>query len=234
MTGERPPLSFEAPPSLLSYDDGAARLLLRPSRVEEATPIADAIQESLPELRAFSPWAHVPQTPDAQRTRLQAIERGRGTSRDLFFHLYEHHGGPFLGCLGLHGGRSLNPRCYELGYWVRSSHAGRGLTTLAARCAVVLGFDYFGLDRIQCVFNEHNLASERVTRKVGFQEEARLRRFEVAPTDEMRAHGCLMGPLTVVTALFPDDRADLAWYAGVAAALTVRDCAGRVVQPVHT
>ena len=212
---------FEAPPSMLRYDDGQRRLVLRPARVADTEEVVAAIAESLAELRAFMPWAHMPQTEAVQRRRMTELEAELGQGHDLILHLFEGEGGPFVGCLGLHGARSLNPMCAEIGYWVRSGCTGRGIVTLAVRCAIVYAFETLGLNRIQCGYNEANLASARVNAKAGFEVEGRLRFFEGRPTAQARADGSRMGPCTVMTALFPEDRGRLTWYSEVAASLTV-------------
>ena len=136
-----------------------------------------------------------------------------------------------VGCIGLMGARVLNPLGLELGYWTRSSAAGRGLMTLGAKCAVVLAFECMGFERVQCGFNENNVASQRVCEKVGFKEEARLRFFEQQPTDELRAQGYRLGPRTVMSALFRDDRPNLPWYPATAGALSAMDAQGALGWP---
>jgi RimJ/RimL family protein N-acetyltransferase len=224
-------LSFYNPPSLLRYDDGERELILRPARFSDAEEVVEALQESMAELRAFMPWAHAPQTVAIQQERLQAIEATFGSGGDIVFHLYEHQNGAFVGCLGLHAKRSLNPHSFEIGYWTRTRAAGRGIVTLATQCAVVFGFECFGAQRIQCGYNEANAGSARVNEKVGFIKEGRLRAFELQPTAQMQADGCQMLPHMVMSALFPEDRARLDWYAGVASHLTVLNEVGRLVGP---
>ncbi|HJM56641.1 MAG TPA: GNAT family N-acetyltransferase [Planctomycetota bacterium] len=226
-------LSFDNPPSLLRHDDGQRQLILRLARVDDAEAVVEAAQESLAALREFMPWPHFPQTVEVQRKRLAGLEEGHGTGGDIVFHLFEEEGGPFVGCIGLHR-RALNPRAFEVGYWVRTSAAGRGIATLAARCAVVLGLEYFACQRIQCVYNEANAASGRVVKNVGFAEEGRLRLFEDQPTDEMRSNGYKAQPMAVMNALFSEDRERLDWYPGVRSALTVLDRNGSVALPVET
>lgn len=225
-------LSFDNPPSLLRHDDGQRQFILRLARADDAEVMVEAAEESLAALREFMPWSHSPQTVEVQRKRLAGIEEGHGAGGDIVFHLFGEEGGPFVGCLGLHR-RALNPRAFEVGYWVRTSAAGQGIATLATRCAVVLGFECFDCQRIQCVYNEANTASRRVSSKVGFAEEGRLRLYEDQPTDEMRSNGFKAQPMAVMNALFSEDRDRLEWYPGISSALTVLDGSGSVVWPVE-
>ena len=54
-----------------------------------------------------------------------------------------------------------------MGYWVRSTHAGRGIATTAARLASGYAFANLGLARIEIVALPDNVASRRVAEKLG-------------------------------------------------------------------
>ena len=224
-------LSFDNPPSILRLDDGDRRLIMRPARVADAAEIVAALKESETELRGFMQWVFVPQTIELQSKRLGATEKGFGKGGDIILHLYEREDGPLLGTIGLHRGRMFNRLGFEIGFWMRSSAAGRGWMTLAVQCVVVLGFECMGLERVQCGYNEANAASQRVSEKVGFSVEGRLRHFENTPTQSMREGGCEMAEHLVMTALFPSDRAELDWYPQIAASLRVFDGNGQSVWP---
>jgi RimJ/RimL family protein N-acetyltransferase len=224
-------LSSEHPPSSIGYDDGERSLLLRAGHVSDVPELVDAIHDSLSALKRFMPWAHLPQTHALQQERLSQLEASIGSGTDLIFHLFEKPDGPLLGCIGMHGARVLNPLGFEIGYWTRSSAQKRGLATLAAQCVVVTGFECFGAQRIQCAYNEANLGSRRVTEKVGFVPEGRLRNLDPQPTLQMREDGCEIVPFTIVAGLWPEQRDVLPWYQAVAAATHVLDRQGEQVWP---
>lgn len=56
-----------------------------------------------------------------------------------------------------------------IGYWVASSHNGRGLATAAVGEVKALAFGPLGLHRLQAETVPHNAASQRVLRRNGFQ-----------------------------------------------------------------
>ena len=62
-----------------------------------------------------------------------------------------------------------------LGYWVASSHAGRGVATAAVGCTLGLAWEQLGLHRVQAATLLHNAASQRVLARTGFE------RIGVAP-----------------------------------------------------
>lgn len=218
-------MSTPSPPLSIRYRHPRRSLDIRPPHPAQAPALIEAIHASLPELRAFKPWAHLEHTVGSQFTRLIGVQSDYWQGNEYLFTLYDPDEEIMLGCMGLHR-RSLNSECLELGYWVRSDRAGQGTCTLAARCLVIVAFEHFGCDRLQCGYNEHNAGSARVNAKVGFEEEARLTRFETVPTPEMVAAGMRLAPRMVLNAMFPEDRPRLSWYDEVKAHLHIDTLVG--------
>ncbi len=214
-------LSFKNPPTLITYDDGNTQLVLKPARVVDAAPLVTAIEESLTELRQFMPWAHYPQTLEAQTKRLDLIEKEFGKNKDLIFHIYRPKDKALIGCIGMHLGKTHNPRAFEIGFWTRTQEAGKGYISLATQCITVLGFAYFQSQRIQICHNAANHGSARVCDKLGFHKEAELHLFEEQPTRIMLEQGYQMNPTAVLNALFLKDREAQPWYTKVKDALKV-------------
>lgn len=208
------------PPAALRYRGADAALDLRAPVVQHAPAVLDAMLTSLPELRVFMRWAHAEHTVDSLYDRIVAIQADYWRGGDLVFHLFDPADETLVGCAGLHR-RTLNPDAFEVGYWIRSSHAGRGIATLATKCLLVLCFEHFGCERVQCGFNVDNHASARVGEKVGFRREGVLRRFLPAGTEAMRAAGHTAANDMVLTALLAEDVGGLAWYPAVRDALAI-------------
>lgn len=57
-----------------------------------------------------------------------------------------------------------------LGYWVDKSYAGRGLASAAVQVIVDMARDELGLHRIEASTLLHNIGSQRVLLKAGFQQ----------------------------------------------------------------
>lgn len=57
-----------------------------------------------------------------------------------------------------------------LGYWIDGQRAGRGLATAAVRESLVVARDELGLHRVEASTLLHNVASQRVLLKAGFQQ----------------------------------------------------------------
>lgn len=62
-----------------------------------------------------------------------------------------------------------------VGYWVDAASAGRGVATAALRDVVRIAFEDLGLHRMQAETLPHNVASQKVLDRVGFE------RFGMAP-----------------------------------------------------
>ena len=206
---------------------GHGALTLLPPAPHHAQQLVDAIQLSLPELRAFMPWAHLEQTVETQYERLVEVQAAYWGGTEYTFHLFVDD--ELVGCASLMR-RTLNALGLEIGYWVRTSHTGRGIATAAAKSLAVLGFEHFKCDRVQCAYNAGNAASQRVNEKAGFKTEGQLMYFEGQPTAQMLADGSGIEAYTSITALVRQDRSTLPWYPYVKSAMTVHDWQGAPLQ----
>ena len=92
------------------------------------------------------------------------------------------------------GGTGLHPRSdpggLEIGYFIRASATRQGYVTESTAALTRVGFEICGADRIEIRIDPENEASLGVPRKLGYIEEATLRR---------RLPGKAGGPLRDVT-----------------------------------
>ena len=65
------------------------------------------------------------------------------------------------------------PGGLEIGYWVHRAYVGRGLATAAAAALVEQAFGLPGVDWVEIVHDELNVASGQIPRKLGFTEAGR-------------------------------------------------------------
>jgi RimJ/RimL family protein N-acetyltransferase len=80
-------------------------------------------------------------------------------------------GGAAVGSAGLMA--RIGPGALEIGYWVDAGHLRQGVATAAAAALVDAAFGLPGIDRVEIVHDEANVASSGVPRKLGFAEIAR-------------------------------------------------------------
>jgi ribosomal-protein-serine acetyltransferase len=215
------------PPSRLVYRDGERFLELRPLGFGDVDALVRAVEESLPELRPFMPWAHLPVTRQGEYELVARLQADYHAGRDYVLGMFSE-AGELLGTAGLHPRVPLNPRGLEVGYWCRSGHVGRGHVTLAGRMLAVLAFDRFGCDRLQVSHDEANVASRRVVEKCGFTYEGTARNLLAEVSDEVRAGGYRGTRRNRRYAMTPEDLPGLDWLAGVRARMVVYDALGGV------
>ncbi len=148
-----------------------SRLVLQPTGPEHAPGLHDAIDRSIDDLKPWMAWAAAHSAAQARsfaEAARQEWETGRGWGFAILL------GGRVVGHVDLHGYRPLFNRA-EIGYWISSEVAGRGLMSEAAAALVDFGFDEVGLHRIGLEAGVDNLGSIRVAEKLGFRREGMSR-----------------------------------------------------------
>ncbi len=219
------PIDRAHPPSRVVYDDGTRRLVLRPWALSDVDALVAAITRSVPELKHFMPWAHGPVTRDGYYELVARFQASYWAGREYVLGVFSAEG-EVLGGVGLHPRVALNPSALEVGYWCHTPHAGRGVTTLAVKALAALSFDRFACDRFQVMHDEANVASRRVSEKVGFVFEGVMRRVTAEVTPEVRDGGYQGTGRHRMYALTRDDLDDLPWLPAVRASLAYDDALG--------
>ena len=203
-------------PEVIRYEDDNRYILLRRSQMNDVAQLCAGVQDSLTELKRYMPWAHfkASNTLEAQTKRCEDLIQAWDSGRDFTFNLFVRQPDGelrFSGCLGLHP-RCLGNHGLEVGYWVRSDNAGKGLCTLAVKMVLLAGFEVMGLKRIQVGCDVANLGSRRVIEKVGFEYEGRQRNMnEVDPPAEVLQNGWSGHGDTLAYAMIPEDLEGLDW-----------------------
>ena len=159
------------PQTELTGDD----IIVRPLCADDVRPLYEAARESIPEVSAWLPWCHANYS--IEETEEFIASRGRGEANDEWysFGIVEKETGRFLGGVGLNFINRVHQMA-NLGYWVRTSAAGRGVATEATRLVARFGFETLGLKRIEIHAAVRNVASQRVAEKVGAVREGVLRK----------------------------------------------------------
>lgn len=111
------------------------------------------------------PWARDP-TLQGSLEMTQRDVRNWETGKHLNFAIVDRAAGDVLGVVGIN---REGPDRAELHYWIRSDHAGRGLTTEACRAVIDWVRDGLGLERLTLWAGRDNRASRRVAEKLGFK-----------------------------------------------------------------
>lgn len=160
------------------YPIRTPRLLLRPSMPNDGEEVNAAIWESFNELRPWMPWAQAKPTIhetelNVRRSFAQWIVR-----EDLRMLIFELGTKKLIGSTGLHRINWDVPR-FEIGYWVRTHQAGKGYITESTNALTRYAFLQLQAKRVEIVCSVKNEKSIAVARRLGFEEEARLRNHNI-------------------------------------------------------
>jgi ribosomal-protein-serine acetyltransferase len=138
---------------------------LRRYRADDLEALHGAAMESLDHLRPWFPWV-------ADYSRQTAVEYLDGSIRRWADG--DEYGYAILTEGTLAGNISLmariGPGGLEIGYWVHRAYTRRGLATAASAALVEQAFRLPGVDRVEIVHDELNVASGKIPGKLGFTE----------------------------------------------------------------
>jgi RimJ/RimL family protein N-acetyltransferase len=197
------------------------RLVIRCWEPRDAPLLKSAVDSSLEHLRPWMPWAY-----DEPQTLPEKIELLRGfrgrfdLGEDYVYGIFSPRETEVLGGSGLH--TRVGADAFEIGYWVTAAAAGRGYATETTAALTRVGIELAGADRIEIRVDPANEASMKVPRKVGFTEEATLRR---------RLPGRRPGDEARDSVIFSLLREDLPSSPAAAVSYTAYDAASRLVVP---
>lgn len=151
------------------------RLVIRCWDPGDAVLLKEAVDASLDHLRPWMPWAHDDPQPLAETVGLLRRFRGRfDLGEDFVYGLFDRAESEVVGGSGLH--TRVGDDAHEIGYWIRASRVGLGLATEATAALTRVAFAVARVDRVEIRVDPANEASLAVPRKLGFVEEATLRR----------------------------------------------------------
>jgi RimJ/RimL family protein N-acetyltransferase len=149
------------------------RLELRCWDPREAPQLKAALDGSLEHLRAWMPWAHEePSAPAEVVDRLRAFRAAFDRDEAYFYGVWQR--GEVAGGAGLH--RRVGDSALEIGYWIRADRTRRGLATEAAAALTRAAFALLEMERVEIHVDPRNAPSLGVPRRLGYTEEATLRR----------------------------------------------------------
>jgi RimJ/RimL family protein N-acetyltransferase len=135
----------------------------------------DAVRESAGELSVWMPWCSANYSRADSETFVHSREAEWDKGEHYSFMIYDVESDLFLGGVGLNFINRVH-KFANLGYWVRTSHVGRGVATVAVRLAARFGLVELDFNRLEILTAIGNTASQRVAEKVGARREGVLRK----------------------------------------------------------
>jgi len=165
------------------------RLRLVATRAGFGPMVNAAAVESHAELTTWMPWAKSVQTPEETERHCREMQAKWHGRESLDFCFLSRADGAFLGKGGLHSIDWRIPK-FEIGYWIRTSHARRGFATEATLGLVDLAARRLGARRIEISCDTRNAGSRRVAEKSGFVLEG-VSRSARRDNDDRLADSCV-------------------------------------------
>ena len=164
---------WDGPPA--PYRIETERLVVRCYEPADAQLLKAAIDSSLEHLRPFMPWAiHEPQTLEEKTALLREFRSEFDRGENFIHGIFSRDESEQLGGTGLHP--RIGPGGLEIGYFVRADATRQGIATESTAALTRVGFEVCRADRIEIRIEPRNTASFGIPRKLGFVEEATLRR----------------------------------------------------------
>jgi RimJ/RimL family protein N-acetyltransferase len=151
------------------------RLVVRCWDPHDAPLLKDALDTSLDHLRPRMPWAH--DEPQPLAAKVELLRRFRGLfdlRQDFVYGILAADEREVVGGTGLH--TRVGEDAFEIGYWIRASRVGEGLATETVAALTCVAFTVCGVDRLEIHVDPANEISCRIPRRLGYAEEATLRR----------------------------------------------------------
>jgi RimJ/RimL family protein N-acetyltransferase len=166
-------MAWEGPAA--PYRIETERLVIRCYEPDDAPLMKDMIDSSLDHLREFMPWTD--DEPQSVEEKVELCRRFRAAfdaNENFTYGVFDREERRQLAGTGLHP--RIGPGGLEIGYLVRADAVRQGIATEVAAAVARVGFEVCQADRIEIRIDPGNEASFGVPRKLGFREEARLRR----------------------------------------------------------
>src|SRR5213596_733263 len=127
-----------------TFTDG--NILIRPFSAEDSNPLYEAVRESISEISQWLDWCHANYSLDEASAFVLSRDEAWKTEDEYGFAVLDVETRMFLGCVGLNQ-FNRNYQFCNLGYWVRTSHTGRGIASSAARLAARFALKELNLHR---------------------------------------------------------------------------------------
>jgi RimJ/RimL family protein N-acetyltransferase len=155
------------------FSDGT--ITIRPYREADIQSLYEAVRESINEVSQWMSWCHAGYTIDESRAFIRSRDEARAKAEEYGFGIFDAQTEAYMGDVGLN--HLVREYLYaNLGYWVRTSCARRGVASRAARLAARFAFEELGLQRVEIVAAVGNVGSRRAAEKAGAVREGVLRK----------------------------------------------------------
>jgi RimJ/RimL family protein N-acetyltransferase len=161
------------------------RLVLRIPRAGDGEVLAEAVNESLNELKLWMPWARQEVSVEAEEAVARRARAEFVLRENFVFVIIDKASGKLAGGTGLHRFDWDVPR-FEIGYWVRTCFAGKGYISESVNALTDFCFRTLRAERVEIRMDDSNEKSWRVAERCNFKLEGILRSDALAVNGTLR------------------------------------------------
>ncbi len=161
------------------------RIKLVPPSMDLAPQMLAAIQESKNELSVFLPWVpYALTTEDSVKNTQSAIDNYEQFEGELRFSIVDKESDILVGAIGLII-RDKTVPFFEIGYWLRTGHTGKGYITEAVKLVETYAFSELKANRIEIRAADTNSKSRAVAERCGYRFEGEHMNDRLLPSGEL-------------------------------------------------
>lgn len=147
-----------------SFSNGV--VTIRPFEPEDVPGFFSTVHLSADVLGRWMPWCHANYSIEEAMAWLATCQKEWSQGTSYPFLVVDPNTNEVLGSVDINQ-INRDHNFGNIGYWVSSSHAGRGIATSAVKKVARFGFREAGFTRLEIVTLTDNLASRRVAEKAG-------------------------------------------------------------------
>lgn len=158
-----------------AYRIETERAVVRCWHPTDAEMLLHAVTQSVDHLREWMPWAK--NEPTILEEKIDLLRKWRAEfdqDSDYTYGIFSTDEDEVWGGTGLH--KRLTGNALEIGYWIRADLINRGLATEISAALTKVAFAVNKVDRVEIHCDPANVRSAAIPRKLGFAQEALLRR----------------------------------------------------------
>ena len=150
------------------------RILLRPYKAADISMHYEAVTESIQHISKWLDWCHPNYSKEESTMWVLSREHNWNNGLEYNFAIIDPESNTLLGTCTLNNILKKD-KVANLGYWTRSSQAGKGICSASAKQVLLFGMNTLKLNRIEIIAAVPNIASQKVAERIGGVYEGILR-----------------------------------------------------------
>ena len=151
------------------------RLTIRPPQAGDGAAMFKNKLDTFKELNKWMPWAKELGTVEQSEITAREAAAKFQNRTDIMLLGFLNDGGELAVSTGLHR-MDWDLRTFEIGYYVATPHAGKGLATESTNALIRYAFNALAATKVSICHAAGNDASARVIEKLGFEKEGIFKR----------------------------------------------------------